>query len=119
MSAAKKSTSKANAKAAQVQMEYAGDLIHRNIWFKIGLTKAGASMLKTIGRRIFAKPESSAVVLRTLLQVSLAHYDKLERMYFKDLEYSEDEGFYPDRYWHGLIVGQHAKIAKRKGKVTK
>ena len=40
MSAAKKSTSKANAKAAQVQMEYAGDLIHRNIWFKIGLTKA-------------------------------------------------------------------------------
>lgn len=105
---------KPKAKAAPAKMEYDGDWLQSNIWFKIGLTKAEAPMLKTIGRRIFNKPGSSACVARRLLLAALAHYDKLEPMMFRDVAYSEAEGFWPDMYLHGVITGQHAKIAERK-----
>jgi hypothetical protein len=110
---------KPKAKAAPAKMEYDGDWLQSNIWFKIGLTKAEAPMLKTIARRIFSKPVSSACVARTLLLTALAHYDKLEPMLFRDVGYSQAEGFVmPDTYLHGVIVGQHAKIAERKRKVA-
>ncbi len=55
-----------------------------------------------------------------LLLSALAHYDKLEPMMFRDVAYSQAEGFWmTDMYLHGVIVGQHAKIAVRKGKVEK
>ena len=108
---------KPKAKAAPAKMEYDGDWLQSNIWFKIGLTKAEAPMLKTIGQRIFNKPVSSACVARTLLLAALAHYDKLEPMMFRDVAYSEAEDFWmPEMYLHGVIVGQHAKIAERKRK---
>ena len=66
-------TTKAKAKSTPVKMEYDGDWMQSNIWFKIGLTKAEAPMLKTIGRRIFTKPVSSACVARMLLLSALAH----------------------------------------------
>jgi len=101
-------------------MEYDGDWVQSNIWFKIGLTKAEAPMLKTIGRRIFNGPPKSAAVLRMLLLSALAHYDKLEPMMFQDVRYSQAEGFFQtDSYLHGVIAGQHAKIAERKGRVKK
>jgi hypothetical protein len=113
-------TSKAKGRSAPASMEYDGDMLYSNIWFKIGLTKAEAPMLKTIGRRIFDKPVKSACVLRALLLSALAHYDKLEPMMFRDVAYSQAEGFLmTEIYLHGLIVGQHAKIAERKGKVKK
>jgi len=65
VSATKKSHGKSKPKGAPVQMEYAGDMLQRNIWFKIGLPNGEASMLKTIGARIFIKPASSACVART------------------------------------------------------
>jgi len=102
---------------ATAKMEYAGDWLQSNIWFKIGLTKAEATMLKTIGRRIFNKPVSSAEVARALLLSALAHYDKLEPMMFQDVVYSQAEGFWKtDMYLHGVIAGQHAKLAERKRK---
>jgi hypothetical protein len=40
-------------------------------------------------------------------------------MMFKDVDYSQAEGFFmTDDYLHGVIVGQHAKIAERKRRVT-
>ena len=108
---------KAKAKAAPMPMEYAGDMIQANIWYKIGLTKAEAPMLKTIGQRIFNQPVNSARVLRTLLLSALAHYDKLEPMMFGDVAYSQAEGFVTtDKYLHSVITGQHANLTQRKGK---
>ena len=108
---------KPKAKAAPAKMEYDGDWLQSNIWFKIGLTKAEAPMLKTIARRIFNKPGSSACVARRLLLAALAHYDKLEPMIFRDVAYSQAECFsMTDMYLHGVITGQHAKIAERKRK---
>ena len=113
-------TTKVKAKAAPQPMEYDGDQLYSNIWFKIGLTKAESPMLKTIGRRIFDKPVKSACVLRALLLSALAHYDKLEPMMFNDVKYSQAEGFWmTEHYLHGVIIGQHAKITERKGKVKK
>jgi len=108
---------KAKAKATPMPMEYAGDMIEANIWYKIGLTKAEAPMLKTIGQRIFNQPVNSARVLRTLLLSALAHYDKLEPMMFGDVAYSQAEGFVTtDKYLHSVITGQHAKSGEGKGK---
>ena len=113
-----KSKARSKAKAAQVNMEYAGDWIQGNIWFNIGLTKTEAPMLKTIGRRLFNKPVKSALVLRMLLLTALAHYDKLEPMMISDAAYAQAEGFLTeDHFLHGIIASQHAKIAERKGKV--
>ena len=111
---------KAKAKAVPMPMEYAGDMIQANIWYKIGLSKAEAPMLKTIGQRIFNQPVNSARVLRTLLLSALAHYDKLEPMMFGDVAYSQAEGFVTtDEYWHSVMTGQHAKIARGKGKAAR
>jgi hypothetical protein len=114
---AHRKTTKAKAKAAPVTMEYDGDLIQCNIWFKIGLTKTEAPMLKTIGRRIFGMTVSSAAVLRTLLLSALAHYDKLEPLMFADGYYKRNEGFLThSEYLHGVIASQQANIAPKNKK---
>jgi hypothetical protein len=116
----KKPVAKSKAKATPLKMESAGDILCGNIWFKIGLTKAEAPMLKTIGRRLCVGSVTSAQVLRTLLLVALAHYDKLEPMIFQDAAYSYDEGFLMmPEYLHGVITSQHAKIEEPKWKVKK
>ena len=118
MSAGKKSPAKSKARAGSVKWEYAGDWLRGNIWFSVGLAKTEAAMLKAIGRRIFRGRVSSACVARLLLLHALAHYDKLEPLILQDATYSESEGFcITDDYLHGVIAGQHAKIAEQKGKV--
>ena len=116
-----KTKAKAKAKVGPMKIESSdGDWIQSNIWFKVGLTKHEAPMLKTIGRRIYEKPVSSALVLRKLVLLALAHYDKFEPLLFSDYRYAEVENFLNfDAYMHGLIAIQHAKITERKGKVKK
>lgn len=115
----KKKSSAIKSNAAPVKMESDGDWLQSNIWFKIGLTKAEAPMLKTIARGLFKKPATSACVARKLLLTALAHYDKLERMMYEDEAYSKAEDFLmTDMYLHGLVARQHAKIAEREQKMS-
>jgi hypothetical protein len=98
-----------------IKPEYAGHIIRANIWFKLGLSKTEASMLKTIAGTLFTKKVRSVVAARTLLQAALTHYDVLEPLIFQDARYRDDEGFTMlDCYLDGLITRQHAKLSDRK-----
>lgn len=113
--ARKHNSVKPKAKAAPEKMEYAGDLLETNHWFKIGLTKASSLMLETIGRRLFDGTPKKAKVARALLVHALAHYDKLEPLILSDVKYFFAEDFFcMDKYLCGVIAGQHQKIAEGK-----
>lgn len=110
----KKSTAKTKAKTAPVKMESSSHWIEGNIWFKLGLSKTEARMLKAVAARILTKPHSGYTA-RLLLQSALAHYDVIEPLIFNDARYSEKEGFLNgDSYLKGLIALQCAKIASPK-----
>lgn len=107
-----KSTAKARAKAKPVIKESAGDWIFGNIWFKIGLSKTDAAILKTIGSKIFAGKVNSAVVARRLLITALAHFDKINPLMLQDAKYAALEDFRQDVYLRGLVKNQHAAFLR-------
>lgn len=114
----KKTPGKSKAKAARVKVAAgmsAGSWLYGNIWFSIGLSKREALMLKTITGRIWKKGstmQTSAYSARVLLQACLAHYDVIEPLLFRDVAYSNKEGFCTtDEYLQGAIVRQNALLA--------
>lgn len=116
---AKKSALKSKAETAPAKIESAGHWIEGNVWFKLGLSKTEAKMLKAIAGELFTKNTTSAEVARVLLQAALAHYDVLKPLVRRDAAYSKAEGFLIlDDYFKGGIARQIAKIATAKGVAT-
>jgi len=116
VSAPKKSSANAAAKNP-VKMEFDSDLVHANVYFKIGLARETSAMLKTVRQRLYGKNSkaTSALALRRLIQFALAHYDVLEPLAFGDLDYFNAEGFqFMDSYFKELINRQHLKINPKK-----
>jgi hypothetical protein len=112
MSAGKKSSAKAASKNPAMA-ESSGNWIYSNVWFKIGLPRETAAMLKTIRQRIYVNPAktTSAETLRLILWVALAHYDVLEPLMLRCCNYADAEGFSrTDVYIKELIDRQHLKI---------
>lgn len=74
-------------------------------------------MLKTACTR-FPNPKVMKPVdlIRALVTVALAHYDRFYPMLVNDFDYSKNEGFDLEDYFDGLIAGQRAKLAERKRK---
>ncbi len=114
MNAAKKSPGKSKAKAvAKPEItDRAGDYVWSNIWFKIGLSKPEAALLKIIGVQCFEGNLASAKIARILLQVALAHFDKLEPILAQSSNYAEQEGFRWNEYLIGCAKHQQAMLLK-------
>jgi hypothetical protein len=113
----KKFGRKSPAKGMPLKMEYSGHWIEGNIWFKLGLSKTEAKMLKAVAGKIFCKKAKSANVARVLLQGALAHFDKLAPLLIQDSDYAFQEGFVTtDCYVKSLVEQQLAKIAGGKSK---
>ena len=101
----------------EIKFEHACHNIRANIWFKLGMSKTEAAMLKTVSRRLFNGKATSAAAARALLQAALAHFDVLRPLIHRNAGYQIDEGFLTmDCYLEGVIARQHAKISG--GKVT-
>jgi hypothetical protein len=116
MKVAKQSAGKSKAKTAPVKMEYSGHFVESNIWFRLGLSKTEARMLKVIAVKKLTSKATSAEAARFLLQGALAHFDVLDPLFKQDATYMEDEGFScHDHYLKAVIGRQLVNISNLKG----
>jgi hypothetical protein len=107
----KKASKKPAKKMKPEYSEYAGHSLLENVWFRIGLSKMEAKMLKTVAEKNFVAGTSSSKVARFLLQAALAHYDLIGPLLIQDERYCRSEGFMlMDVYMQGLVSNQTGKL---------
>jgi hypothetical protein len=102
----------------QIKAKCSGHAIESNIWFRLGLSKTEASMLKAIAfdGNIFVSNAPSAFIARALLQAALAHFNVLKPLIIQNITNRTEEGFSTmDGYIKGVIAHQRAKILGAKG----
>jgi hypothetical protein len=90
-----------------IPVEYDGNIVARNYWFKIGLSRPEIAALKKIRERFYHKPESKnlAATIRALLLTALAHYERIEPHRYNDVRYARREGFIStEMYQEELII---------------